>query len=120
MASNSMQDGYNDELYGFLTEHDEDEVTIRPNGMDIEIATQIEIGVDPKKLTEGMPVTVSINRRTMDRKYIDRVFYVMSVTENNILLREGWIPGQMGMSYLLTMAEYAFYDARPLVDAVTK
>lgn len=91
-----------------------------PHRRDFETATQIPDGLTFEEIKPGMAVTVSINRRTLDRKYIDRVFHVMVLAGNNILIKEGWNADNAAISHLLTLSEYAIYDATPIMDAIIK
>lgn len=99
---------------------DEPLLGVRPHRQDFETATQIADGLSLAQIKPGMAVTISINRRTLERTYIDRVFHVMAVTGNNVLIKQGWRADNAAVSHLITLAEYAIYDASSIMDAINK
>jgi hypothetical protein len=90
----------------------------RPRSQDYIKAAQIEDGPYLAELKPGMTVTVSINRRTLDRKYIDQPFLDLANTHNNVLFRESCGAANAGIAHLLSFNEYAFYDAQAIIEAI--
>ncbi|OJF89598.1 hypothetical protein [Pararhizobium antarcticum] len=100
-----------------LIELDMDDYGERLRSPEIIRAAKIEEGPYLAELKVGMTVTARINRRTLDRKYIDKPF--LAINDNIVLLRERWGGGgNASIAHLLSFNEYAFYDAQAIIEAI--